>query len=31
MKKYLSIAVAATMAATQALDDKVKVGYMTTL
>ncbi|HBP72304.1 MAG TPA: ABC transporter substrate-binding protein [Alphaproteobacteria bacterium] len=31
MKKYLSLAVAATMAATPALADKVKVGYMTTL
>lgn len=31
MKKYLSLAVAAAMAATPALADKVKVGYMTTL
>ena len=31
MKKYLSLAVAATMVATPALADKVKVGYMTTL
>ena len=31
MKKYLSLALAAAMAATPALADKVKVGYMTTL
>ena len=31
MKKYLSLALAAAMAATPALAEKVKVGYMTTL